>query len=221
MQFRAQRVSKTHRPAAVPRADLPALLRSREQPPVPRQPAPGRQRADNAEARLRVVLRARPALLGGGLLQEDRQSDRVLHRLQRQHSITSFANAPEATLYGAELERRSTASISSANAAVLLGTAALVLIGNYTYTKSEISSLARRSRGGVRFNRPACHRLLPRRRAAHRPVGPPGQPAARLREPAASVAADAAVSYASERVTSRGAAGLPDIFESPGLRSIS
>jgi outer membrane receptor protein involved in Fe transport len=46
--------------------------------------------------------------------------------------ITSFANAPKATLYGAELEFRRYWRLPD------LGSRRLVTIGNYTYTESEI-----------------------------------------------------------------------------------
>jgi outer membrane receptor protein involved in Fe transport len=51
---------------------------------------------------------------------------------------TGFANAPQATLYGAEVELQYYVPLESLGA--FFATRRLVLIGNYTYTQSEVTS---------------------------------------------------------------------------------
>ena len=55
---------------------------------------------------------------------------------------TSFANAPEATLYGAEVEVQKYFDLSLLSADDYFATRRLVVVGNYTYTKSELSVAA-------------------------------------------------------------------------------
>ncbi|WP_447764639.1 TonB-dependent receptor domain-containing protein [Sphingopyxis panaciterrae] len=51
---------------------------------------------------------------------------------------TSYANAPKATLYGAEIEVQKYFALDSLSDSPFWASRRLVLIGNYTYTKSEI-----------------------------------------------------------------------------------
>lgn len=51
---------------------------------------------------------------------------------------TSFANAPEATLYGAEVEAQKYLPLDSLSDAAFFQSRRLVLIGNYTYTRSKL-----------------------------------------------------------------------------------
>ena len=53
--------------------------------------------------------------------------------------FTTFANAPEATLVGAEIEVQKYVPLDGFSAADFFAARRLVLIGNYTFTDSEIS----------------------------------------------------------------------------------
>jgi len=51
---------------------------------------------------------------------------------------TSFANAPEASLYGAEIDVQKYVDLSNLSSSDFFATRRLVLVANYTYTKSEL-----------------------------------------------------------------------------------
>lgn len=51
---------------------------------------------------------------------------------------TSFANAPEASLYGAEIDVQKYFDLSTISSSDFFATRRLVLVANYTYTKSEL-----------------------------------------------------------------------------------
>src|SRR3546814_6203533 len=53
---------------------------------------------------------------------------------------TSYANAPKATLYGAEVEVQKYFSLDTISDAPFWQSRRLVLIGNYTYTQSDRKS---------------------------------------------------------------------------------
>jgi hypothetical protein len=53
-------------------------------------------------------------------------------------SITSFANAPEASLYGAEIDVQKYFDLSNYSGSDFFATRRLVVVANYTYTKSNI-----------------------------------------------------------------------------------
>ena len=131
---------------------------------------------------------------------------------------TSFANAPEAVLYGVEFEVQKYFPLDEMFSNEFLGSRRAVVIGNYTFTDSKINVEAGDT---VRV------------------FGAPMQPASNvfrdgsqltgqsdhlvnlqfgLESPQRLSQQTILLSYASDRVTSRGATGLPDIYESPGLR---
>ena len=131
--------------------------------------------------------------------------------------VTSFANAPEATLYGSELElekhfpldRMSPAFFSSRRA---------VVIGNYTYTDSSfkvgpddtVSVYGTATQPASNFFRDGSQLTGQSNHLVNLQLG--------LEESGRLSQQTILLSYASDRVTSRGTSGLPDIYESPGLR---
>ncbi len=132
--------------------------------------------------------------------------------------VTSFANAPEAMLYGAELELQKYIPLDEMFSGSFFGSRRAVVIGNYTFTDSKITvgtedtvavhgtSIQPASnffRDGSQLTGQSNH-LVNLQLGLER-TGTLSQQTILL-------------SYASDRVTSRGAAGLPDIYESPGLR---
>ena len=131
--------------------------------------------------------------------------------------VTSFANAPEATLYGLETEAQKYFELEGLGGLPFFASRQAVVIGNYTYTRSKIKVGADDTVAVF---------------------GTAVQPASNFFTDGAPLTGQSdhlvnlqfgfessdrlsqqtlLLSYASDRVTSRGAAGLPDIYESPGL----
>ena len=136
--------------------------------------------------------------------------------------ITSFANAPKATLYGAELELQKNFDLADiVGPDNWFSERRLVVIGNYTYTKSEIkvapgdttavfgasSTIASDYfRDGSPLTGQSDHLL-------NLQLG--------IEHPDRLSQFTVLLSYASERVSSRGLNGTPpqpDVVEKPGLR---
>ncbi len=129
--------------------------------------------------------------------------------------VTRFANAPSATLWGAELDVQYTYDLIDLGG--FFETKALVLMANYTYTQSEISvqdgdltqvfpsgavPAANLFTDGVPLTGQSDH-------LANFQIGL--EDVDRLQQ------LTLMINYASERVTSRGTSGLPDVVENPGL----
>ncbi|PZU16250.1 MAG: TonB-dependent receptor [Citromicrobium sp.] len=134
------------------------------------------------------------------------------------NQLTSFANAPGAILYGAEFDVNYGIGLADWGTGEWLASKRLVLGANYTYTKSEIQVAAADTTqifpGGTR---PASDYFVD------------GAPLTGQSDHMANFQLSledtdrvqqftVMVSYASERVTSRGTSGLPDILENPGVR---
>ncbi|MEZ5486881.1 MAG: TonB-dependent receptor [Steroidobacteraceae bacterium] len=131
--------------------------------------------------------------------------------------VTSYANAPQATLYGAEIEATKFFGLERFAGLPLLASRQLVMAGNYTFSQSKLE-------------------VSPNDVVAV--FGTAAQPATNFFVDGSPLAGQSdhlvnlqfglesnsrlsqqtlLLSYGSDRVTSRGAAGLPDIYESPGL----
>jgi len=172
----------------------------------------------NAEARYEwYFARDQRLSLAGFYKKIDRPIETVAFQ-QGGTFFTTFANAPQATLYGAEFELQKYFGLASLGG--IFVPRRLVLIGNYTYSESRIKI----ADGDTTI-----------------PVGTGGVPVA-----AANVFDDGTpltgqskhianlqlgfentdrlsqqtllLTYASRRVTNRGPNNQPDIFEEPGLR---
>ncbi len=131
--------------------------------------------------------------------------------------VTSFANAPEATLYGLELESQKYFFLSDMTERAFFASRRLVLIGNYTWSKSEISVkdgdttdvFGTVTQPASNFFRDGAPLTGQSEHLVNLQIG--------LEDEDALSQQTLLISYASDRVTSRGAAGLPDIYESPGI----
>lgn len=132
--------------------------------------------------------------------------------------VTSFANAPEAVLYGAELEIQKYFALDDWFASGFLAARRAVVIGNYTYTDSQINvdagdtvrvfgTTVQPARNFFADGAPLTGQSD---HLVNLQIG--------LENPGRLSQQTLLFSYASDRVTSRGPAGLPDIYESPGLR---
>jgi hypothetical protein len=138
--------------------------------------------------------------------------------------VTSFANAPEAQLHGAEVELQKHVGLSglATDRGPLEGWLArrrLVLIGNYTFTDSRINVregdtvavFGTQAQPASNYFRDGSRLTGQSRHLVNLQLG--------LERPGRLSQVTLLMSYAGDRVTSRGAAGLPDIQESPGFRA--
>ncbi|SNT24915.1 TonB-dependent receptor domain-containing protein [Sphingopyxis indica] len=129
---------------------------------------------------------------------------------------TSYANAPKATLYGAEVEVQKYFSLDTISDAPFWQSRRLVLIGNYTYTQSELKVQDGDTTIINGVTRPANVFFFD---------GAPltGQSDHLVNfqiglEDTDSLSQQTLLfTYASPRVTSRGPSGQPDIKEEPGI----
>ncbi|MET0136855.1 MAG: TonB-dependent receptor [Sphingobium sp.] len=135
-------------------------------------------------------------------------------------TLTSFANAPKADLYGAEFEAQKYFDLSQWSGAHFFETRRLVTIANYTYTKSKlkVSATDRTDVFGASVVSPATDYF--RDGAAltgqsdHLVNFQMG-----LEDTEKLSQQTLILSYASKRVTSRGlrSTGQPDVYEYPGF----
>lgn len=132
--------------------------------------------------------------------------------------VTSFLNAPRATLYGAEFELQKYFSLEGVGDSAFWQSRRALIVANYTYTKSKIS---------VQPGDPAAVFALSANKASDYlanglPLTGQSDHIANLEfglEDTDTLSQQTfLLSYASDRVTSRGAGGQPDIIERPGLR---
>lgn len=129
--------------------------------------------------------------------------------------LTSFANAPSATLWGVEADLQYTVDLYGMGG--FFETKELLLFANYTYTQSEISVQA----GDITQLFPGGPTAATNLFADGRPLTGQSDHLANFQISLEDIDElqqfTVLVNYASERVTSRGTAGLPDIVEDPGL----
>jgi hypothetical protein len=131
---------------------------------------------------------------------------------------TSFANAPQAVLYGAELEMQRYFPLAEWFGGEFLSSRRAVVIGNYTYTDSEINVdpddtvrvFGTTTQPASNFFVDGSQLTGQSDHLVNLQFG--------LESESGLSQQTILLSYASDRVTSRGPAGLPDIYESPGLR---
>jgi hypothetical protein len=132
--------------------------------------------------------------------------------------VTSYANAPQATLYGAELEMQKYFPFDTLAESGFFASRRAVVIGNYTFTDSKIAVRAgdtvsvygTATQPATNFFRDGSQLTGQSNHLVNLQLG--------LEQTGQLSQQTILLSYASDRVTSRGAAGLPDIYESPGLR---
>jgi hypothetical protein len=187
----AERIEDDRAPA-VPRA-VPAILRSGEQPPVRGNPSlqdsqavSTWRRATNGISPATSVSRWRASTSGSTI----RSSLWQFHRAS--DPFTSLPMRPRPISTAPRSRRRRYFPMSTGSGGFFADRRLIVAIANYTYTHSKLKVPANDS---VTVNRrshlPTLRDgLLPRRRAAHRPVGPSRQHAARSRGAGQAVAAD-------------------------------
>ncbi|MDG6077787.1 TonB-dependent receptor [Erythrobacter litoralis] len=169
----------------------------------------------NAEARLEYYLDRESRVSIAGFYKEIDRPIEVFSSFSDNEQISSFANAPKAELYGAEVEAQYFYDL--ADFGDWFASKRLVAIANYTYTQSSVKV--------------SDDDFAPI-------VGAPNQPASDLFIDGVSLTGQSdhlanlqlgiedldrlsqltvLLNYASERVTARGAGPLPDILQDPGF----
>ncbi|WP_414900412.1 outer membrane beta-barrel protein [Sphingomonas flavalba] len=130
---------------------------------------------------------------------------------------TSFANAPKADLYGIEIEAQKHIDLSRWSDSDFFASRRLILIGNYTYTQSKLKVGA----GDVTVINGVVQPAL---NFFHDGAPMTGQSdhlvnlQIGLEDTDRLSQQTLLLSYASDRVTTRGPSGQPDVRERPGLR---
>ncbi|MCS6947002.1 MAG: TonB-dependent receptor, partial [Steroidobacteraceae bacterium] len=131
--------------------------------------------------------------------------------------VTSFANAPRAELYGFEAEATKYFDLERFASLPFFASRRLVTIGNYTFTQSKlrvapsdtVAVFGTTVQPATNFFIDGAPLTGQSDHLVNLQIG--------LESSARQSQQTLLLSYASKRATSRGAAGLPDVFEDPGL----
>jgi len=132
--------------------------------------------------------------------------------------ITSFANAPKANLYGVEIETQKYFDLSGLGEEGFFATRRAVAIANYTYTQSKLSVKAgdtvavfnASSTSALDFFTDGSPLTGQADHLVNLQLG--------LEDTERLSQQTILLSYSTDRVTSRGASGQPDIKEKPGIQ---
>jgi outer membrane receptor protein involved in Fe transport len=171
----------------------------------------------NAEARYEYYFDRDQRLTVAGFYKSIDNPIEVFTSLSDSSVNTGFANAPKATLYGAEIEVQKYVPLSGLSEAPFWQSRRLVLIGNYTYTQSEISvrdgdtttidgvteNASNYFFDGSKMTGQSDHLVNVQ-------IG--------LEDQDKLSQQTLLLTYASPRVTSRGPSGQPDLREKPGIQ---
>jgi TonB-dependent receptor len=171
----------------------------------------------NAEARYEWYFDRDQRLSVAGFFKKIDKPIEAFSSFNDNNVVTSFANAPSAKLYGAELEVQKYFDLSGLSEGGFFSTRRLVLIANYTYSKSKISVragdtvavFASSSTSASDFFRDGAPLTGQSDHLVNLQIG--------LEDTDSLSAQTLLLNYASDRVTSRGASGQPDVIERPGL----
>ncbi len=131
--------------------------------------------------------------------------------------VTSFANAPKADLYGVEVETQKYFNLDSLSDGAFWASRRAVVIANYTYTKSKlkvgpddtVAVFAASSTAATDYFRDGAPLTGQSDHLINLQIG--------LEDFDGLSQQTLLFTYASKRVTSRGASGQPDIVEQPGI----
>ena len=131
--------------------------------------------------------------------------------------VTSFANAPKAQLYGAEIEAQKYFGLAGLSATPFWSSRRAVVIANYTFTKSDIkvrpndtvAVFASSSTKATDYFRDGSALTGQSDHLVNLQFG--------IEDTDRLSQQTLLLTYASKRVTSRGASGQPDIVEQPGI----
>jgi TonB-dependent receptor len=172
----------------------------------------------NLEARYEWYFARDQRVSAAGFYKRLRSPIEAFSSFEDNNVITSFANAPSADLYGAELEVQKYFDLGNDEGTGFFGTRRAVVIANYTYSKSKLSvgpndparvfnSAADRATDFFRDGAPLTGQSD---HLVNLQLG--------LEDTENLSQQTLLLTYASDRVTSRGAGGQPDIIERPGFQ---
>lgn len=172
----------------------------------------------NAEARYEYYFDRDQRLTVAGFFKQIDNPIEAFASFDDNSVFTSFANAPKASLYGAEVEVVKFFDLSGLASGNFLSSRRALVTGNYTFTKSDIkvsagdavSVFAASSTNALDFFRDGGSLTGQSDHLVNLQLG--FEDTNRLSQQTILV------SYASDRVTSRGASGQPDIIERPGIQ---
>jgi len=171
----------------------------------------------NAEARYEwFFARDQRVMLGGFYKKIDRPIE-AFSSFNSDGSVnTSFANAPEATLYGAEFEAQKHFDLGTWFGGDFFASRRLVAIANYTWSKSKLKVKAGdlavvngTALAAASFFRDGAPMTGQSEHLVNLQLG--------IEDKEKLSQFTFLVNYASKRVTSRGPSGQPDIYEQPGV----
>jgi outer membrane receptor protein involved in Fe transport len=171
----------------------------------------------NAEARYEWYYAPGQQLSVAGFFKEIDKPIEAFTGFNDNNPVTSFANAPGAVLYGIEADVQKHLPLDVVSSSAFLASRRVVLIGNYTFTHSSIkvgaadtvTVFGTTTQPAANFFVDGAPLTGQSDHLVNLQVG--------LEDMQALSQQTLLLSYASDRVTSRGAAGLPDIYESPGF----
>ncbi|MCB2080409.1 MAG: TonB-dependent receptor, partial [Novosphingobium sp.] len=169
----------------------------------------------NAEARVEYYFGSGSRTSLAGFYKDIKNPIEAYSSFSDNEQVTSFANAPKATLYGAEFELQYNYDLYDMGG--WFSNKRAVLVANYTYTQSKI-----------KVGPNDVTRVYPRGEQAATNFFRDGVPLTGQSDHLLNVQLGLEnmdrlqqftilATYASKRVTSRGTSGLPDIIEQPGL----
>lgn len=172
----------------------------------------------NAEARYEWYFAREQRLSLAGFFKKIKNPIETFSSFVDNTVITSFANAPEANLYGAELETQKYFKLDKIGSGDFWATRRAVVVANYTYTKSKLSVgtndkiavFASASTNARDFFRDGAPLTGQSDHLINLQLG--------LEDTDKLSQYTLLFSYASDRVTSRGASLQPDIIERPGIQ---
>ena len=171
----------------------------------------------NAEARWEWYFPPNQRVAVAGFWKEIDKPIEAFTSFSDNNPLTSFANAPAATLYGVELESQLYFDMDTFSDADFFANRRAVVIGNYTWSDSKIEVKPGDTAALFGTAIQAASNFF----ADGAPLTGQSQHLANIQlgfEDSASLSQQTLlISYASDRATGRGAAGLPDVIESPGV----
>lgn len=147
--------------------------------------------------------------------------DRPIESFLASDFTTSFANAPSANLYGAEIEAIKYFGLAGLSGSDFFAARRLVVIGNYTYTKSKLKISGSDNVAILGVNNAVASEYFRDGAPLTGQSDHIGNFQLGLEDQDKLSQQTILVSYASNRVISRGISGTPpqpDVIERPGLR---
>ncbi len=173
----------------------------------------------NAEARFEWYFARDQRLSVAGFFKKiDKPIEAFVSFKSENDTITSYANAPSATLYGGEIEVQKYFNLSGLGSSSFWESRRAVVVANYTYTKSKIKVGASDSAAVFQSAANKATDFFTDGSALTGQSDHLTNLQFGLEDTDSLSAQTFLLSYASDRVTSRGAPRQPDVIERPGFQ---